>query len=311
LVCATTAIFIVTVKDIQLYKNFDQHTKNSKTDGKVILYFDPKYLSIHTYSNLVHFQTEEFDCHFNVKKNIAKSIDFSPFGGISILSETDYAGFKHFFHHVIDKLKAIGTDKIVIIQPPFFYPNFLLSDWLIKCGFQIIGEEKLQYIDLQNSIQLHDMQKRKLKQSAGFEIRKVELDEISEIHDFIAQCRKYNGLEINISKEKLLALFEAFPDNYEAFLLKINGKLASAVIMTRPTSKVCYYYLPATDAEFKSQSPMVHLLNHLTNHYQTLGFNFMDLGISSIDGNLQTSLADFKKRMGAQMTDRILFELTI
>ncbi|MFT7233387.1 MAG: hypothetical protein ACI8TA_002612, partial [Cyclobacteriaceae bacterium] len=57
MVCATTAIFIVTVKDIQLYKNFDQHTKNSKTDGKVILYFDPKYLSIHTYSNLVHFQT--------------------------------------------------------------------------------------------------------------------------------------------------------------------------------------------------------------------------------------------------------------
>lgn len=293
---------------------FDDQNKNidDLSVGKdLILYHRLEYQKIQEYPDLCRFITDKFISHFSISKGLAKSLDFSPIGGIQVRSPADFFTFEKYVDECILKLKSKKVNLIQINQAPFFYSDFVPSDWLIKYGFEIKIKDSLQYIDLQNPYDLHSMQKRKLTQKWEYAIRKVDQIEIPEVHSFIAKCRAQNGLNINISHEKLMALVHAFPDKYEAFVLESSEEIASAVIMTLPTANICYYYLPATSSDFKSKSPMVHLLYFLINLYRELGYEYMDLGISSIEGVLQTGLADFKTRMGAQMTDRILFELRI
>ncbi len=60
-----------------------------------------------------------------------------------------------------------------------------------------------------------------------------------------------------------------------------------------------------------SESPMVFLIVSMANWCKERNIDFLDLGISSIEGQLQQGLYDFKKRMGAIDAEKWTFELEL
>lgn len=202
-----------------------------------------------------------------------------------------------------DDLQKRGIKKLLVKHPSPIYAQIASLDWL--SGFDVEFADINQHILLQdgwgNSI--HTMQKRKLDslRAGQFEFRKMEMNELETAHKFISVCRQAQDLEINISYELLKQLSES-TKAYDIFCVVRDGKISALCIAVRPTSKVAYYYLPATSPLFRNQSPMVLLIAGMIDYYKSIGFEYLDMGVSSIEGKPQESLRIFKERMGAVET---------
>jgi hypothetical protein len=151
------------------------------------------------------------------------------------------------------------------------------------------------------------MELRKLHRLKNQNCTIEQTQDFKQFFDFLSSCRSEQGLAINIDYPTLTALKLAFPNNFEIWIVKKDHKWISAVLMTKVCNGIWYYYLPGTLNAFKSLSPMVLLLDHLINHYKKTS-DIIDLGVSSIQGEKQTGLYQFKKHMGAQDMEKITFQ---
>lgn len=269
-----------------------------------VLYFQPDYLNAQQYPHLKVIVSAHFFTCFSIAGGTAKSLPKSPFGGI--YTSGNEPEFLKFYRSLENELKQLGVEKIIFNQPPAYYPNFVPTEWLLSQGYDRAISETNQFITISGELhsKMHKMEKRKLKKRSNFSFNKTDL--VPDIHHFIAECRKQKGLEINITAAKLAELTEQFPDRYQIFEARKDGQLAAAVVMTVPVDNIAYYYLPATNPAFKRLSPMVSLMDYIYHYYQTKKMDYLDLGISSVNGKLQESLFRFKARMGADATSRML-----
>lgn len=285
----------------------DQNLKNIYTpNDNSFLYYHTDYLRIQGHEHLKIIQQDNSLICFAIENAIAQSLPGSPFGGLFSPSLTQKS-FLNFFSRMEKTLKETGVKKITLTQPPFYYSGFGENGWLAQAGYAQEIVEINQYIPMDGRLidKLHSMQRRKLKPKKPLTFESAGLKDIPEIHRFIAACRQLQGLIINITVERLMALFETFPDRYQAYVVRLEGKIISALIVSIPVQDIVYYFLPATHPDFKKLSPMVPLMTHVFDLYAGNGFSYMDLGISSIRGNPQEGLMKFKERMGALNTSRI------
>lgn len=269
------------------------------------------YAQAQNYAEYLRFETENGVFCFALSADTAISLPKSPIGGCAFSGEEE--AFHQELKSVENELQSKGIKRIVITSNPDFYPTHLHNRWMQQAGYQSTDTEISHYIEINSDFysNLHHMQQRHLKKNLTLQISRDSRDSLSEIHTFIAECRRQQNLEINISEGQLVNLIATFPNGYDLFTARLNGKLISAVICVRATEKIIYYYLPATDEIYKSFSPMVHLLAYLHDFYFRLGFEKIDLGISSKNGLPQESLIQFKERMGGIESCRITWEKTL
>ena len=291
---------------MQTMENTDPSYRKERIDTP--LYYHSSYAGIQQYARTHHFQDSQFSIVLAIEDHVAISLPKSPIGGFfHNLGSLD--SFLHFYDQIEQQLKSEGVQKITIKQAPGFYPGSVPDDWLTRAGYRRQVTEISHYLPIEGKLvsRMHSMEVRKLNKSS-VDCRLDPLDQADEVHEFISRCRAQQNLQINISVEKLQLLIEAFPDRYQLFSAYENDQRIAAIIMVAPTDKIAYYYLPATDQAFKSQSPMVPLLAYVYSHYQNKGFQAIDLGISSIDGEPQHSLIHFKENMGGVASNLNIFQ---
>lgn len=280
---------------------------NNSISPSSCLFFNQKYAKIQQFENFQQFEEDGITICFNILGRQAFSLPKCPFGGFFTYNANKTELFR-FYANVETSLRKIGVDQIEITQPQSVYPS-IPKPWMVELGFEISRIEIGHYLPLKGSLtsQIHQMEKRKLKRSLQFLIAEEDPANLLEISTFIAECRKHQGLEINVSHEKLQAQFLAFPDRYKLFTARKDSELMSAVIMNQPTDKIAYYFLPGTLPKFRKLSPMVGLIGSIFSHYQEAGFDYIDFGISSILEVPQSSLITFKEHMGGVRNERITY----
>jgi len=273
-----------------------------------IVYFSQAYLQSQSHSSLQLFNDESYFIPLSINKKKAISIERSPFGSFLDLSKDSSDYFHLFEKEVVTSLKVNEIEELLIKHPSSIYPHFLDKGLLSKVGYQLLYEDINQHIALDDEWQnrLHDMQSRKLKslEKKGFEFKQISLSEIEVVHQFLTVCRQAQGLEINISLEKLKFLCENLPNTYDFFGTFRRNKLSAVCIAVRVTESIAYYYLAGTSPLFRSHSPMVLLIAGMVAFYRQLGFQYFDLGVSSFEGRPQETLRLFKERMGAIETKK-------
>ncbi|MEQ8239892.1 MAG: GNAT family N-acetyltransferase [Cyclobacteriaceae bacterium] len=261
-----------------------------------MIYYSDHYLINQNYSNLLKIETHQFFICFNILKNQAVSISQAPFGGIMTKAEYSNEDLSKFIENMKAKLRANGVNSISIIQPPAYYDQFVPLKQMLNHNFESSMEEVNQYVNL-NHREIHVMEKRILAKETSLHIEVRE--DFETAHYFIAKCRREQGLTINISEEKLLNLVKSTHGKYKLYTATYDRKWAAAVITVDATEDIRYYYLPATSQSMKKMHPMVYLLDKIYYDAQNDGLKYLDLGKSSIKGEIQAGLHTFKKRMGA------------
>lgn len=289
------------------------HSVQQISNTSFPIYFTQPYLRAQKHIQLIIYETPSFVLPVVIEEEKAISIPRSPFGSFF---EKKYESVEERIHEwegIREALKTEGIRTLLVHHPSSIY-HFFDDSWFQKAGFGLAYEDTNQHIQLASKWQLeiHKMQRRKLEQlrQENFYFQKLPTANIAVIHQFIAACRQSQGLEINIS----LALLQELADNtgtYDLFGVFREDKISAACICVRVTDQIAYYYLPATSPTFKSQSPMVLLIAGMVEYYHERGFEYFDLGISSVQGKEQETLKMFKQRMGATETPKRTWQYSL
>lgn len=294
------------------FMNVRKHT--SPTELKIkprTTYYTSEYLLAQSYPNLQLFSNSSFFVPFSIQNVDATTLERSPFGSYMCFSDGSLVSFTSFEKEVVASLKIDGCTKLVARHPSPIYSDYVDREWLAKVGYAATFEDINQHIDLTIDWEdrLHKMQLRKLKslQEDGFSFQVISHSDIEVVHQFLTVCRLAQGLDINISLEKLHHLCNSLPNAYDFFGVYRESKLSAVCISVRATDRIAYYYLAGTSPLFRSNSPMVLLIAGMVDFYKKLGLKSLDLGVSSHEGKPQETLRIFKNRMGAIETKKPTF----
>ncbi|XOV93300.1 MAG: GNAT family N-acetyltransferase [Bacteroidota bacterium] len=281
--------------------------------NSVPIYFTDEYIRAQNNDQIVVFKSNQFRFIVTLEGDVAYSFRQGPFGSIMNTQPTDFESFKSFQSEINRELKQKNIKKLIIRQPPTYYPSFIDSRWLKAVGYNRIISDVNQSLEVDQHPVLHKMELRKLNTAVkeGLLFSHDSISDLEEIHSFIASCREDVGLTVNITLDKLTRLFETFPSDYSLYSVRKEREILAACIVSRPIPNIYYYYLPATHPNHKSKSPMVLLIVSLMETLKSRGGEILDLGLSSINGIQQSGLYAFKKRMGAKDTSSSIYERII
>ncbi len=254
--------------------------------------------------------------HFTLVGEFAFSLPKSPFGGFEFHTSVDNRTLIKFTHFVEYELKKFNVRKVKIIEAPGIYRDEGASDLmnvLSSHGFKLTFSDVNHFVSLDeiNAIkQLHSMERRHFRKtlSKNYKWKLESIDALPEVSSFIERCREQQHLKVNISYGDINSAFKEFPGKYRIMSVRHHGYLTAVTITVEVNRNILYNYLPASDKRFNHDSPMVFLMVNLYKYAKSLNYQILDLGVSSIDGKIQYSLAEFKERMGAHYCDKNVFE---
>lgn len=232
------------------------------------------------------------------------SLPGSPFGGLECTGELDEEGFMAFVVRSFDR-----TENVRLINGPSFYGSRTIN-WA-QLGFRRQKFEINHHIVLGKELQISKMQQRRYRKCsrAGFKFDVIgdSIEELIHLHGFIAYCRQEKGLSINISIGEFISFNQTFPKNYIRFGVWDGHNLIAATVLVVMNKSIVYNYLPASTKDYNIYSPMVFLLVKIDLFLKHSRFDYFDLGVSSINGELQQGLSYFKETMGAERTIKEYF----
>ncbi len=310
------------------YSNF-QLTESKRAlplNNGTLIFNSEKFIHLHANRNIISFSSEgsggdsALNISFDLFNNRAISLLYCPYAGLSILKNTTNEELIVFFKSIVKRLSDQGIKELVIKQPPFFIGEKLnkrLDQVLKDFGFKVQSTEINHHIHLmQNNYldSIHSMQQRKIKKciQSGLVVKQEFINDLSEIHSFITHCRNQSGIKINITQKNLMTAFKKLPGHYESFTVRNQqNQILAATIVVRLNDEMVYNYLPAFDRTYKAYSPLTFLTYELVSKYKNEGYQYIDLGISSINGSPQKSLITFKERMGAIESNRLVYHIEV
>ena len=201
------------------------------------------------------------------------------------------------------------TREISIILPPrYFFPEVFdnQSTALESIGFELIYTDFNFHIDVLNwsASQMSKGNRKKVRQflEHGGEVVEATSTEHQVAFDLLKQNRKSRGAVLSMSKEVFLQNLTELPNIYKVYIAKMNETVTAVAYTVKICSEVNYVLFWGDDLEFRHFSPVASILCFLMEIAKKHGYQYLDLGISSITGSLDVNLARFKSNLGAVAT---------
>lgn len=203
--------------------------------------------------------------------------------------------------------------RITIKTSPAYHPSQqLLHVFLPNLGFNISLAETSAIILVDRSPfeqKIDTWERRKLRQATkkGLSFKTISLNRLGEVYDFILQCRMEKGYALSMNREALLKTGETCRKEFHLFGVYMEDKLVAASISIEVNRNALYNFYSAHDENFDALSPVVKLIDGMYAWAGDKKFTWLDLGTSSLEGQPNFSLLDFKLRLGAIPVAKLTF----
>lgn len=172
-----------------------------------------------------------------------------------------------------------------------------------------LGAREL-YTDLSQGILVNDWDiqklskgnRKKLRQfsEAGGIVRKAEFHELPTVYEIIQVNRANIGVSPSISLDQLQKSFTSMPNAYSSWVAELGHSISAVSVSLRVKPDNEYVYMWADNVDFRNYSPVVALCEGLLKQMKVEGVEFLDLGISSLRGEINENLVRFKSNLGAE-----------
>jgi hypothetical protein len=247
-----------------------------------------------------------------------KSPFSAPFGGFHFLHNQIYAGEIDRF---LDLLKTYiierGLKKVEIILPPNIYNlsfNSKTVNSLLRGGFLMSIPEITQWVDLEhfNGVYSNGSSRTKYNQAIknGLSFDAISNPELMQsAYELIRQNRIDFNRPIYMTYENLVEINKLWPVDYFQVADKYD-KMVAAAILYRGHAKIIQAIFWADNDSGRTLRAMDFCLINLWNHYKKLGYNFIDVGISTEYGIPNEGLIRFKETHEAFSSLRFSFSWT-
>jgi len=238
-----------------------------------------------------------------VKNNVLSSPFSAPFGGLHFTNENIfYEEIFHFLTHLKEYAMNQNLTKIVITLPPNIY-NTSLNAKLVNAFVRL--DYTMHLPDIVNIVKLSDFNisnvkkivKRKLKAAIKNNLTFIHITDekkMAESYDVILNNRTMLGRDIYMSFADLMDVNKILPVDF--FLVKNpDHENLGAAIFYRGHKNIVQAIFLGDIIPRKPFPTMDFLFVNLFSFYKNLGFDFIDLGLSSKDGIPNDGLIRFKE----------------
>ncbi|MCS6974514.1 MAG: GNAT family N-acetyltransferase [Cyclobacteriaceae bacterium] len=259
------------------------------------------------------------EVHFHSDDVKAISRLYAPFGSFLFDENLPAEVLSDFIGYCEGELIRRDIREVELIHAPLLYfprQYDLLHPLLVQRGYALVHAEVSALLSVKKDdfeLGLHTWEARKLRQArtAGLTARELPLQELMKIYDFILRCRQHKGYYLSMGRDEVNQLGLSFPDRTHLFAVYDNNEIAAAALCLRVTNDVLYAFYYDHHEAYDSVSPVVLLMKFIYNWCRTNDFRFIDLGTSSINGELNFSLLAFKRHLGAQLSPRYTFRKSL
>jgi Peptidogalycan biosysnthesis/recognition len=219
----------------------------------------------------------------------------------------------------LEQFDADGVRTIRVKAKPLFYSGNeqMIQHVLYNRGFSVEACDLSYHIDVENLHSRDDYlaalkspARRALKHSFNEPYEFGELhthDEWRIAHDIILHNRAAKGRSVNLSLDYIWSLHETFGDKIRYFGLSHNGRMIGSALLYRVQNDIelveywgdAFHELP--------RSPMNVLAYHVICWSIEQGRRIVDLGLSSVNGEPNQGLIQFKQSILARPELRLNF----
>lgn len=227
-----------------------------------------------------------------------------------------------FTENISDILEELGarTDRceISLILPSNHISQLcpeMQVEVLRELGATLLFNEKNHAISIQewthNRLSRGNQKKLRQCHEKGLVIKRLNLNEIDELYEILRINRENLGATVSMSLSQIRKAFETFPDKYFAFGVYFDEQMIAGAICLESAPENLYVYMWGDLLEFRQISPIVFLCNSLIEFGAENDFAYLDLGTSSIKGELMLGVARFKENLGALAYDKASIRLNL
>lgn len=289
------------------------------------LFYQPRFMlrkqpfDVHCFQLLLDNRPAAVIC-FQISNAAAVSLINSPFGGLVIMTRGSQELMVKFMSYVVDQLAQLGVNSIIIKTPPKVYMESAVSNTdsiYQSAGFNVQYNEVNQYLTPTNSMPFEKLVARNrrshLNQATGqnFVFKKLNTSYLLQAYRLVEQCHQEKGFPVTMSYDALEKMFVDFPDEYWLFGLFYENELIACSVSILVSADVLYNFYHGDGLHYRKFSPLTSLLNGIYNFCLHEKISLLDLGISSENGELNQGLFNFKKSLGAEPGDKVIYELKL
>lgn len=252
-----------------------------------------------------------------LKNGVLRSPFSAPFGGFHYKHE-------HMFYEVIEEfiqnlkvyIEVNGYHDFYITLPPNIYQEninaklisaFIRNDFVMKTP------------DLNNWVNLTKINGEWKGRNVAQNIRKAvkhglvwksitEIDEMKEAYKVIHSNREGLGRKIYMTLDDILKVNNVFPVDFFG-INDAHGKCVGASVLYRGHDKIVQGIFMGGDLAKRYMGVIDYMYMNLYEHYKKLGYYFLDMGTSSLQGNPNSGLLRFKEIHNSETSLRFTFTL--
>ncbi len=237
------------------------------------------------------------------------------FGSISAKKGIDFEILGEFWNEIELFLKEKNAKNIIIKHYPSIYEqenSILLSKIFEKANFS--KQTELNYVLSLKNIDffeenLHISAFRHLKkaQKQDFLFEKIGFEQSPHIYDYIHAHRTRKNYPMTMQKADFLKLWADFQEEIHVFGLKNNDILVAVCVFLAINKRILYYFYPADHSDYQAFSPMTLLIWKTYQWAEKQGFELMDLGIATENGEPNMSLMRYKQHLGGIVSEKNIY----
>jgi hypothetical protein len=292
-------------------------------EPEIPLFWSDRFKKIHGLESLdININSKNTMKHFRVtlKQDEEKKVYWIPgpvtFGGFWPLQEGGVSldEFKTLFHQNLLSRTAYKLMEIKL-PPDYFYPDIfkIQKDSLIENGEYKCIYEINNHIDLaswsEDKMSRGNRKKiNQFKKNFG-QVRKANINEFDLGIDVLIENRRSKGLNLSLTKEKIRYLLTNLPQFYTLYLAGIESNICAVALIVSIDKFVDYVLYWGDNLEFRHLSPVTSLFEELVKISITSNKLFLDLGISSLNGEINEGLYRYKKNLGSEDSKKYIFKL--
>lgn len=217
------------------------------------------------------------------------------------------------FDKICKNLPNFEISKIKM-PPSYFYPDIFNQQ---NQYFKSLGKF-VSTVEVNQTVFLSDWNTSNLRRDRIRSIKKFEAadglcdlareTELDICIDILEKNRINKELRLSLSKSKILNLLKALPNNYKMYKVEIENRICASALIVSLSDTEEYVLYWGDDENYRALSPVTSLFLKIVTSCESANKIYLDLGISSVNGNLDEGLFDFKSSLGASAFSKYHFE---
>ena len=244
------------------------------------------------------------------------------FGGLGLNRPLNVHTVERFLSMLIDYLKASGAREIEVKCAPFSHDlplSSLVSNILLRRGGAIASHELnhdmqvdarpfLQRIAYGNAKRIRKCLRE------GFRAEQLDPSACEDAYRVIRDNRERRGYPVSMTEEQLRAMVETFPGRLHFFAVypdSQKSRIVAAGICIAVSRYILYVFYWGDAADMGRYSPIALLASHIYEFCQREGFQLLDAGTSTLAGEPNHGLINFKRNLGFSESLKLSFACRI